>query len=336
MATLDYAAAKAAGYTDQEISDFLQKNPQFASNDALRTITQGAAHLGKLGLKTLQQGAYAVPGFVGDVEALGNKYLPGFATQPLGSMVSPQFRSGLNPLVDAALFGTKGADWSGSGGSPDTNQLLPSSHSIEQASGKMGLNLFPSEQPQGTFEKLATAGVKALPMAAATIASGGATLPALAANVGGGIGGEMGAMATPDSPVGPIVGGLTGGLGGAVAASKGATKALARGLDERLAGAEGRLAQTETERLARPQGDRARKSRLFTMPRSTKLTQKPSGQLTSPWRILPLALARRRPCKKPGRHCRNLPVSGWRICLRSMQPSGTRWMLWCPRGCRLN
>lgn len=250
MPTLDYEAAKAANYTDEEIADFLKKNPQYASNDALRTITQGAAHLGKLGLKTLQQGAYAVPGFVGDVEALGNKYLPSFATQPIGSMVSPGFRSGLNPLVDAALFGTKGVDWSGSGGSPETNQVFPTSHGIEQASGKMGLNLFPSEQPQGTFEKLATAGVKALPMAAATIASGGATLPALAANVGGGIGGEVGAMATPNSPVGPIVGGLTGGLGGAIAASKGATKAIARGLDDRLTGAEGQLAQTEAARLA--------------------------------------------------------------------------------------
>ena len=109
------------------------------------------------------------------------------------------------------------------------NKLLPEEYQVKDALGhyltgpeelkKTFSSLLPEgDEPRNNYERYGLLPIRALPMIAATVASGGAALPAIVGNSAGEAGGELGKQIFPDSWWGPMLGGFTASLGVAGAA----------------------------------------------------------------------------------------------------------------------
>lgn len=177
-----------------------------------------AKHLGKLGLSSLVEGAEGLAGTLGDVAAVGNKYLPSVMTRPIGS------------FFDSTM-------------SKEPTQPFPTAQSVSELVSSAGLQ--PEHvEPQGAAERYGSALVRAIPAAAAGAVTGPAKLALLSAG-GGAIGGEAAHEFAPESTWAPVLGGLLGGIGTAGATRLVQNLTGAKAAWTNYTDAAGRLAEAE-------------------------------------------------------------------------------------------
>lgn len=192
------SAARAAGYSDDEIAQHLGTMPASPPPP----VFSPAARI-PLGIaSSVLQGAETAIGIPGEIDALGNSLLPSWMT------------SDLITGAPASSFGPGGT-------------VFPRSQEIINSSNSLGLTNNPALAAQSTPEKYAQAGAEGL---GGAIPFGGLGDLAIGAQgIAGGLGGELGHEMVPDSHLLPLVTGLGAGLatGGAIHEVQGALESNA-------------------------------------------------------------------------------------------------------------
>lgn len=229
-------AARAAGFSDDQIRSRITLAPEFAEAKAKGfSDEQIFSHLGFESTKANAQG-----------KAAGNNAAQ---AKPQGNDASASSPLVSNPLVRyPAMVGsgiTKGVakgvgllgDLEGAGlalgerflpewmtrpiagGEKEAGRLLPNSNELTRLTAKAGLTDVSELAPQGRGEHMLNAGSEGLGSAVPFLLSPGSKVVTLAAGAAGGLGGEVAHEMFPKSEVAPIIGGLVGGTGVQIAHS---------------------------------------------------------------------------------------------------------------------